>query len=83
MIKLEDHRSGLINIKGTIEALEHIDRLIDHYSEDLPGPAYCKFNHVYGLDDVIVQFDRQIMITALTEQRQKLVNYFATLGIEV
>ena len=83
MIKLEEKRTALINLKLTIDALDTIDTLIKWYSQDKPGPAYCEFNYVDGPGKVSVQFDRKFMIDALKNQRQSLVDYFATLGIEV
>lgn len=81
MIKLEDHRVALINLKYTIDALETIDILIDEYSIDKPGPAYVEFKNLFGAP-VSTQFDRTIMVEALKSQRQKLVGYLETLGIE-
>lgn len=83
MIKLSEHRTSLINLKFTIDALENIDTLIKWYSKDKPGPAYCEFSHVDGPGKVSIQFDRNIIIAALNAQRESLVNYCATLGIEV
>ena len=82
MIKLDEKRTALINLKATIDALENIDTLIKWYSEDKPGPAYCEFSYVDGPGKVSVQFDRKTMIIALNAQRESLVNYFAELGIE-
>lgn len=82
MIKLEDHRTSLVNLKGTIEALEDIDKLIEFYSVDKPGPAYTEFHYVDNLIKPQVQFERSIMVTALRHQRQRLADYLATLGIE-
>ena len=82
MISLEEHRTALINLRGTIEAIEDIDKLIAFYSVDKPGPAYCEFHYVEGISKPEVQFDRSLMVMALKSQRQKLVDYLATLGIE-
>lgn len=80
MIKLSKNRNALINLGVTVDALEEIDKLIARYSEDKTGPAYCSFEYIGPVNKV--QFDRQIIITALKAQRQKLVDYLAGLGIE-
>ena len=83
MIKLSENRTALVNISITIKAIDDFDDLINYYSIDKPGPAYCTFKYVDGPDQVDTQFDRKIIVTALEAQRQKLVDYLATLGIEV
>ncbi len=82
MIKLSDNRIALINLGTTITALERLDTLINSYSTDKVGPAYCKFTNVNGQEEVSVQIDRNLIVPALQAQRQKLVDYFAALGIE-
>lgn len=81
MIKLSESKVALVNLKGTIEALEQIKSLIDSYKEDKAGPAYCSFDHVYRTE-AKVQFNRPIMVKALEEQKEVLVNYLANLGID-
>lgn len=81
MISLEEHRTALINLRGTIEALENLDTLIKFYSVDKPGPAYCEFHYVDELNKPEVQIERSIMVTALKAQRQRLVDYLSRLGI--
>lgn len=85
MIKLNEHRTELSNLRTTIEALEELEMLIDLYAEDKPGPAYAAFDitgRIAGRSKINVQFDRKIMVTALSAQRQTLVNYLAKLGIQ-
>lgn len=81
MVSLNEHRSELCNLRTTIEALEELERLIDFYAEDKPGPAYVAFE-ITERTKVTVQFDRKIMVTALSAQRQTLVGYLAKLGIQ-
>lgn len=81
MIKLSEHKTALMNLQGTIEAIENIDRLIAFYSEEKQGPAYCYFEYVHG-SQTTVQFKRPVMVDALTAQRSSLVSYLATLGID-
>lgn len=61
-------------IQTTMEAIERHDRLIDHYSENKPGPAYliAKVNNSSNHSEI--QFDRDVMLTALKEQRQRYVD---------
>ena len=80
MINLSEHRTALINLGVTINAIETLDSLIAFYSEDKPGPAYVKFEHVQG-DLISIQIKRPFMLEALHHQRQSLVDYLATLGI--
>jgi hypothetical protein len=82
MIKLSENRTQLMNMKTTIDALDEFDTLIKYYSVDKPGPAYCKFSYVDGIGECSVQIDRSIVVPTLQAQRQKLVDYLATLGIE-
>jgi S-adenosylmethionine:tRNA-ribosyltransferase-isomerase (queuine synthetase) len=80
MISLKDNKTALINLKLTINEIENLDQLIEHYKK-VPGPAYVEMRHV-KCGTVDVQIDRKIMLVALKEQRQKLVDYMATLGID-
>lgn len=80
MVKLSDNRTALINLGTTIGAIEDLDKLIKLYSEDKPGPAYCNFEYHGPITKV--QFNRSIIVVALKAQRQHLVDYLATLGIE-
>lgn len=83
MIKLSENKVALVNLKTTIEALEQINSLIEFYSEEgKVGPAYCSFEYVYRTPEPKVQFTRSIMVKALQEQKQHLVDYLATLGID-
>lgn len=82
MVKLSENRVALINLGTTIAAMDELDTLIKFYSEDKPGPAYVTYTHVDGPGEVKVQIDRKIMVPALQAQRQKLVDYLATLGVE-
>lgn len=81
MIKLKDNRVALMNLGATINAIENLDELIRHYSNPVPGPAYVTFEHLDR--PMSVQIDRSIMLVALNAQRDKLVEYMASLGIEV
>lgn len=81
MISLKDNRTALFNIDSTIEALEKLDILIEHFSVDIPGPAYLTIQHVH-LTNNSIQIDRKIFLPVLTQQRQNLVEYLATLGID-
>lgn len=82
MISLKTHKTALINLECTINALTNINRLIDAYSADKPGPAYVKFDHVLGHGLIDVQINRAIILPALKAQREELVEYLATLGID-
>lgn len=80
MIKLSENRTALCGLPITISALERIDKLIESYDDGKVGPAYVKFDYI-SMDDT-VQIDRKIMVEALKKQRQVLVVYLATLGID-
>jgi len=82
MIKLSENKTALVNLGSTIKALDSLDYLIAEYSQDKVGPAYCEFNYV-AVDHKKVQIDRKIIVKALKEQRQVLVDYLNTLSIEV
>lgn len=82
MVKLSENRVALINLGTTINAMDELDTLIKFYSVDKPGPAYVTFTHVDGPGEVKVQIDRKNILPALQAQRQKLVDYLATLGVE-
>lgn len=82
MLKLSEHRTSLINLKVTIDAIENLNYLIENYSEQKPGPAYCVFDYV-AVEKSKVQIDRVIMVIALKQQKQKLVDYMNKLGIDV
>lgn len=81
MIKYSEHRVGLVNLETTFKAIENIDKLIKHYSEDKPGPAYCQFSAI-GIGEVSVQFRREIILDPLNQQREKLTSYLKTMGID-
>lgn len=81
MIKLSENKTALMNLTGTIEAIETLDYLIKEYKQLKVGPAYCKLDYV-PVSRSNVQLDRNIMVEALTKQRQVLVDYLATLGID-
>jgi hypothetical protein len=82
MIKLSENRTALINIPLTIKAIDDFDDLINYYSVDKPGPAYCTFKYIDGTGESSVQIDRPTVVETLKSQRQKLVDYLASLGIE-
>lgn len=81
MIKLSENKTALCCLPVTISALERLDKLIEIYSDDKPGPAYVKFVYI-AMDDTM-QIDRPFMVAALKAQRQKLVDYLGNFGIEV
>lgn len=81
MIPLSQNKVALTNLDGTIEALETLDYLINTYSENKPGPAYCSFDYV-AIEHSEVQFDRSVVVKALESQKSKLVEYLASLGID-
>lgn len=81
MIKLSENKVALSNLDNTFNALESINKLITHYSEDKPGPAYCTFEQM-GYTGTAVQFNRKVILVALEEQKESLVNYLANLGID-
>lgn len=82
MINLRENRVALMNLPGTVQAMEELEALIDFYSENKPGPAYVSFLHVDGPGQVEVQIDRKIILPALQAQHRKFVEYLAALGIE-
>ena len=82
MISLADNRTALMNLGTTIKAIDDLDVLIEYYSANKPGPAYCTFEHVDGPGTVRVQFSRGTISDALMNQRDELVAYLETLGIE-
>lgn len=81
MISLKENRAALMNLKGTIAAIDNLDSLIRNYSEQKLGPAYASFNIVDT--EYAVQFDRPVIVSALNQQRQRLVEYMEQLGIKV
>lgn len=83
MISLTDNRVALINLGTTIKAIEDLDTLIAAYSVDKPGPAYVEFYYIDGPGEIKMQLARPIALAAVTAQREKLVEYMATLGIAV
>lgn len=80
MIALSANTTALMNLKATINALATIDKLIEVFSVPMPGPAYVSFT-MLGADQK-VQLNRTIAVVALQAQREELVEYFATLGID-
>lgn len=82
MVNLKEKRVELMNLHVTIKAIEQLDYLIDYYSVDKPGPAYCTFKHVDGPGEIDCQINRKIVVDGLISQREILVNYLKELGIE-
>lgn len=76
MIKLADHKVELLNLPVTIQALKDVDELIEHYSRPNLCVAYCNVM-TYKL-----QLEPSIFLEALRQQRARMVEYLATLGIE-
>jgi hypothetical protein len=81
MISLKDNRTALINLRTTVEALERIDMLIEHYSVALPDIAHVDINR-YNKTTTEVQLSADILVTALEAQRERLTEYLASLGID-
>jgi hypothetical protein len=83
-LKLSEHRTALMNLRVTFRALDNINSLIKEYEKEVPGPAYVKFDHVRHIMDEHdnVQIDRKTMVIALKTERESLVQYLASLGIE-
>lgn len=82
MIKLSENRTLLLNLGATIHELDDIATLIGYYSTDKPGPAYCTFTNVQGFGELMIQLDRKIMVLALRQQKQSLLDALTALGIE-
>lgn len=81
MIKLKDKITSLMNLEGTIKALRDLNHLIKYYSDGKIGPAYLTARYV-GSPEVEFQVDQEFMVPALQAQRESLVAYLATLGID-
>ena len=84
MIKLSENRVALLDLGGTIEALEKLKELQAYYSESpsKPGPAYVTFRWTKIDNMVDAQIDRAIMVECLRNQIARLEDYLATLGID-
>lgn len=80
MISVKENHTALFNLPVTIQAIKDLDELIRYFSEDRLGPAYVTFKYVPSVDNT--QIERSIMLTALKMQRERLVDYLTTLGIE-
>ena len=80
MIKVSEHRTDLMNLHVTLKAIEQLENLIDYYNIGQPGPAYLQIRHAMGEPNI--QIDRAFMIDALENQRRKLIDYLADLGID-
>ena len=80
MISLSKNRTSLANLGRTINALEKIEDLIEYYSQSGRGPAYLQIRYAMGEPEI--QMDRSIIVDALHAQREKLLDYFAALGID-
>lgn len=81
LIPLSTRRTELHNLPHTIGALKRIDDLIAHYSDDRINCAPVVFRQS-GSTNVEVHLDREIAVRALKEQRQTLVDFLRTLGID-
>lgn len=81
MINLKDNIIGLSNLDVTISALKDFNKLITYYSQGMIGPAYLSAKLGYN-NDTDFQLDREIIVIALKAQRQKLIDYLATLHID-
>lgn len=64
----------LNSIAITLEAIEKMERLIEIYSEDKPGPAYLLAKRV-GDDSVELQIDRKLMVETLKAQIASYVKH--------
>lgn len=67
------NKSILDSIRTTLVAIEEIDRAIDYYSEDKPGPAYITAKMFTQSSDF--QLDRDVMLVALNEQKRRYIEY--------
>jgi hypothetical protein len=81
MISVKTNYTALFNLPVTIQAIKDLDIIIEHFSEDKVGPAYVSFKYLSHTANE-TQIERSFMLTALKAQRQRLVDYLATLGIE-
>lgn len=79
MISVKQNKIALLNLRATFDAIENIDKAIAKYSDGSTGPAYIAFEYA-NLENL--QIDRELMVTALVGQREKLVSYLRSLGIE-
>lgn len=80
MISLQEHRVALINLPGTIAAMEKLEQLIDYYGQNKPGPAYLTCR--YAPNEPEIQVGRKLFLNVLQQQHAELVRYLGTLGID-
>ena len=81
MIKLSENRTALANLALTFQAIDTIQGLIEHCEKDVPGPVHCQFGYLPSCTKD-VQFDRKVILDALMQQYDILVNYLADIGID-
>lgn len=82
MISLKDNHTALMNLPTTIKALEDLEVIIKLYELNKVGPAYCTFTYIDGPGTIDVQFHRKIILQSLYAQRDVMIDYLKTLGIE-
>lgn len=78
-ISIKEHGIGLANLGHTFDAIRNLNKAIRIYSVDKPGPAYIKFDHEL-IDPA--QIERSIMVTALKAQRERLIDYLRSMGLD-
>ena len=81
MISLSGNKTKLYNIGVTIKALEDLDKLIAEFSKGGMEPVSMTVrNPMTGQMDI--QLDRDFFVTALKAQKQTIVVYLQSLGID-
>lgn len=78
-ISIKEHGIGLANLGVTFDAIRNLNAAIRLYSIDKPGPAYIKFENTI-LENA--QIERSIMVECLKAQRQRLIDYLISMGLD-
>jgi len=61
-------------IETTLQAIEDIDKALELYSQDLPGPAYLVVKKAHALKSPIeIQFEREHFRQFMNERKQELI----------
>ena len=65
----------LNSISTTLEAIDEIDKALEMYVDDLPGPAYMDVRHprAPGTGSIQIQFDRTHFRKFMNERKQELI----------
>ena len=83
MINLENNKTALINLNVTITALDDVQKMIRYCDATVSkAPISCNFEPKFTGLTATIQFDRSIMLYALIEQQNRIIDYLASLGIE-